>query len=89
MSNIFKHKHNKKMVLSENLKFWIPLIVALIGALAWLPFLIEKCQKQYIEGKIISSYNNITEDNKQILFLFKLSIVSVNKDFLLKVQIGI
>ncbi len=75
---------SKKMRMSENFKFWSTLTIGFIGALAWLPIILESFKEQKIEGKIISSYNNITKDKKQILFLYKLSVISINKDFLLK-----
>lgn len=72
------------MIISENFKFWSTLIIGIIGALAWLPIILENLKEQKIEGKIISSYNNINKDRTQIFFLYKLSILSTNKDFLLK-----
>ena len=72
------------MRLSDNFKFWSTLIIGLIGALAWLPIILENLKEQKIEGKIISSYSNINKEKSQIFLLYKLSIVSVNKDFLLK-----
>ncbi|MCC9063392.1 hypothetical protein [Flavobacterium piscisymbiosum] len=72
------------MRLSDDFKFWSTLIIGLIGALAWLPIILENLKEQKIEGKIISSYNNTNKDKTQIFFLYKLSIVATNKDFLLK-----
>jgi hypothetical protein len=72
------------MIISEDFKFWSTLILGLIGALAWLPTIIETCKKPKIDGKIISRYNNITHDKKQLLFLYKLSVVATKKNFLLK-----
>jgi len=77
-------KQHNNMIVSENFKFWSTLIIGIIGALAWFPFILEQFEKQKIEGKILSSYNNVTKNKKQIYFLFKLSVVSINKDFLLK-----
>lgn len=70
--------------MNENLKFWVTLIVGLIGACAWAPFIYEKVQSNHFDGKIISIYNNITSDKKKTLLLFKLSVVSRNRDFFLK-----
>jgi hypothetical protein len=70
--------------MSENLKFWITLSVGFIGACAWAPFIYEKFQINHFDGKVISVYNNFNKDKSKIFFLFKISVVSRNKDFFLK-----
>lgn len=71
--------------MSKNANF----ILALIGALAWLPQILVWMKKDRIEGKIISMYLNFVKIPKdkskiKIALLFKLSVVSINKDFFLK-----
>jgi hypothetical protein len=70
--------------MSEEIKFWTTFILALIGALAWIPEIIKYFKKMSLEGKIISRYNNLTADKQQTFFLYKLSILFVNKPFNLK-----
>jgi len=72
-------------VISKNTNF----ILALIGALSWLPQIFIWMKKGRIEGKLISMYINFAkipkdESRRKIALLFKLSIVSINKDFFLK-----
>lgn len=69
--------------MTKEFEFWSTLIIGLIAALSWTPYLIDKFSKNRFEGKIISQYNNFTKDNKNILFLYKISVVSRNKDFFL------
>jgi hypothetical protein len=70
--------------MTENSKFYLSTFIAIIGALSWIPFVFESCKKQIINGKIISRYHNVSFDKKEQYFIFKLSIVSINKDFTLK-----
>ncbi len=50
------------------------------------PFLYERFNPVLIKGKLISQYDNIGEFRKEpkALFLFKLSVVSLNQSFALK-----
>ena len=61
----------------------ITLIVAIIGAFAWLPQILNYFSKAEIHGKIISQYGNISKDGN-LQYLQKLSIFSKNKTFHLK-----
>ena len=70
--------------MSENSKFWLTIIIAAIGALSWIPQIIELLKPNKISGKIISQYFNFTADHNNILILYKLSVVSMNKDYFLK-----
>lgn len=70
--------------MTEKFKFWSTLIIGLIAALSWTPFILEKLSINKFDGKIISQYNNFTKDKKNIFLLYKVSIVSRNKDFFLK-----
>jgi hypothetical protein len=71
--------------MTENSKFLIGISVTIIGALlAWVPFIFEQCKNQTFEGKIISRYSNFSKDGKEIFFLYKISVVSRNKDYFLK-----
>jgi len=69
------------------MKRWVEiltLIIALIGAGAWLQQpVFNYFRKAEINGKIISNYGSISKDGEQ-LFLQKLSIFSKNKTFYLK-----
>jgi len=57
----------------------ITLLISIIGALAWLPRILDKLKKQELHGKIISRYNNFND--KETFFLFKMSLFSKNKTF--------
>jgi len=70
--------------MSENIKFWATFILALIGALSWIPQIFKKMRKSRIKGKIISIYKNTSSDKKEMVLLFKLSVISRNKDFFLE-----
>ena len=71
--------------MNENSRFWLTLIIGLIGAAAWLsPWVYEAIRINKFDGKIISIYNNVTKDRKTIYFLFKLSVISRNKDYFLR-----
>ena len=70
--------------MNEEIILWTSFILALIGALAWIPDIIEYFKKISLNGKIISRYNNLTADKQQTFFLFKLSILFMNKSFNLK-----
>ena len=70
--------------MGNKLQFWTAFILALIGALAWTPTILEFFKRSEIEGKIISRYNNLNRDKTQTMFLYKLSIFSKNKSFNIK-----
>lgn len=70
--------------MSEDVKFWATFILALVGALAWIPTVIVHLKKISLRGKIISRYVNYTEGKKETLILYKLSIILLNKSFNLK-----
>src|SRR4030042_5620527 len=71
--------------MNENRRFWLTLIIGLIGAAAWLsPWVYEAIRINKFDGKIISIYNNVTKDRKTLYFLFKLSVISRNKDYFLR-----
>jgi hypothetical protein len=70
--------------MTENSKFYISTFIAIIGALSWFPFLIDLCKSQKICGKVISRYYNESQDKSEIYLIYKLSVVSINKDFVLK-----
>jgi len=70
--------------MTDKFKFWSTLIIGFIAALSWTPFLIERLSRKKLDGKIISQYSNFTKDKKEILLLYKISVVSRNKDFFLK-----
>ncbi len=65
---------------------WILLLTVLGVAAAWTPFLIERFTPIKIKGKIISQYDNAGTfaNESKAIFLFKLSIVSLNQSFDLK-----
>lgn len=69
-----------------NKKFNWTLILGLIGAAAWFPYLFEKFSPNEIDGKLISFYGNLGEirNTPSSLFVLKLGIVSRNQDFNLK-----
>lgn len=50
----------------------LTLLLSFIGALAWLPFVLDKFKQQNIKGKIISRYFN--QNNTQSYFVYKLSL---------------
>jgi hypothetical protein len=80
VSETFKGEYK----MNNNWQFWTTFILALIGALAWMPHILDFFKKSKIEGKTISRYNNINADKTETIFLFKLSIFSKNKSFNLK-----
>jgi hypothetical protein len=69
------------------------LILTLLGVLAaWVPFLYDRFNPVKIKGKFISLYENVGtfRGEPKALFLFKLSVVSLNQSFdLLDVDIDI
>ena len=70
--------------MTEKIKFRATFIISIIGALAWLsPLLINNLSCNRIHGKVISIYHNFNEDQTKTMLLFKISVVSENKDFLL------
>lgn len=70
--------------MSEEVKFWATFILALAGALAWVPKIIDYYRKTSVKGKIVSRYNNLTEGGSQTFFLYKLSTIFMNKRFNIK-----
>lgn len=63
------------------------LILAAVGALAWLPTVFHVLLPQTIEGKVISQYANAGEvpgGRDASMFVQKLSLFSKNRDFFLK-----
>lgn len=69
-----------------NKKFNWTLILSLIGAASWSPYLMEKFSPNEIDGKLISFYANHGEyrNSPSSLFVIKLGILSRNQDFNLK-----
>ncbi|SRR6266511_4364673 len=63
-------------------------VVAIIGALAWLPWVFEKLQKPKLEGRLLNQ--NMKKDKEGLLYLLNLSITSLRKQFTIKeVRIGV
>lgn len=63
------------------------LLLTILGVIAaWTPFLFEKFNPVKIKGKLISQYDNVGtfRGEAKALFLFKLSVVSLNQTFNLK-----
>jgi hypothetical protein len=72
---------------SKKFKMDWTLLLTLLGVIAaWTPFLFEKLKPVQIRGKLISQYDNVGtfRGESKALFLFKLSVVSVNQTFDLK-----
>jgi hypothetical protein len=61
-------------------------IVAILGALAWLPWLFDKFNSSKIYGNVISYHVNSGRfKNKEgLLYFFKLSVSCINKNFNIK-----
>ncbi|WP_406845105.1 hypothetical protein [Flavobacterium soyae] len=61
-------------------------VIAVIGALAWLPWIFDKCSSSRIYGNVISYVlNGGTFNNKEgLLYFFKLSISCINKNVNIK-----
>lgn len=61
-------------------------VVAVLGALAWLPWLFDKFSSSKIYGNIISYVvnNGRFNDKVGLLYYLKLSISCINKDFNIK-----
>ena len=72
--------------MSESVKFWATFILAIVGALAWLPTIFDSLKSTIIEGKILSQYANIATipDGRAAVLLQKLSLYSKNRNFYLK-----
>ena len=66
-------------------KFWIPVIIGFIGALAWLPQIIEWSLKPKLDAKITSQYENagyfLNDTVRGTIVVQKLTLFSKNKDF--------
>ncbi len=63
------------------------LFLTLLGVIAaWVPFLYDRLNPNVIKGKIISQYGNIGTfaGEHHSIFLFKISVVSLNQSFNLK-----
>ncbi len=70
--------------MNNKVQFWTTFVIAVIGALAWTPSIIKFFQPNKIVGKMISRYSNLNKDQSETYFIFKLAILSKNKDFNLK-----
>lgn len=60
------------------------LILTFLGVIAaWVPFLYDRLNPVRIKGKLISQYDNVGtfRGEQKALFLFKLSVVSLNQSF--------
>ena len=80
-----KSKNNQ--IKAQIFKMNWTLTLTLLGVIAaWLPFLYERLNPVIIKGKLISQYYNGGKSNKipKAMFLFKLSVVSLNQSFDLK-----
>lgn len=80
------HRRNyKKMKEDLGWQFWTTAMLGLIGALAWLPSILEWTRKAKIEGKIISQYENVgafsIDSAIGTIVVQKLSIFSRRKEF--------
>ncbi|TYB32226.1 MAG: hypothetical protein FXF47_00375 [Candidatus Mcinerneyibacterium aminivorans] len=64
------------------------MLVAAIGAAAWIPKFVEYLKPCRIKIKLISEYKNFAKNpfnNKNgIIYLFKMGLVSLNKSFSIK-----
>ena len=65
---------------------WMLILTAIGVIAAWTPFLLEKLSPMKIKGKLVSMYDNIGtwRGEQKALFIFKLSVVSINQSFNLK-----
>jgi len=66
---------------------WATLIIAIVGALAWLPTIVPLFRCQQLYGKVISQYANfgkLPDGAEAAIFLQKVSLLASNKDFFLK-----
>lgn len=73
--------------MSESVKFWTTFILAIIGALAWLPTIVVSLKTTKIEGKILSQYANLGKlpnGHGAAIIVQKLSLYSRNRNFYLK-----
>lgn len=61
-------------------------IIAVIGALAWIPWIFEKLSRSEIYGNVISYILNGGKFNNKegLMYFFKLSISCINKNFNIK-----
>lgn len=61
-------------------------IIAIIGALAWFPWLFDKLSSSKIYGNVISYILNSGKfnDKEGLMYFFKLSISCINKNFNIK-----
>ena len=73
--------------MSESVKFWTTFVVAMIGAFAWLPTILNLMKPTKIEGKILSQYANLGKlpnGHDAGIIVQKLSLYSKNRNFNLK-----
>ncbi len=70
--------------MNNKVQFWTTFIIAVIGALAWTPSIIKFFQPNKIVGKMISRYANLNKDQSETYFVYKIAILSKNKEFNLK-----
>jgi hypothetical protein len=62
--------------------------VAIIGALAWIPWVFEKIQRPTLKGRLFNQ--NMKEDKEGLLYLLNLSVTSLRKQFVIKeIKIGV
>lgn len=61
-------------------------VIAVIGALAWIPWIFEKLSRSKIYGNVISYILNSGKFNNKegLMYFFKLSISCINKNFNIK-----
>ena len=61
-------------------------VIAVIGALAWIPWIFEKLSTSKIYGNVISYILNSGKfnDKEGLMYFFKLSISCINKNFNIK-----
>ena len=75
---------NKAKEKSEWIKNWNwPLILGVIGALSWLPYVIEIFSPTEIHGKLISIYGNVgtSRNTEATLFLTKIAFFTKNRNY--------
>jgi hypothetical protein len=69
-------------------QFWIATIIGLIGAMAWIPQILEWSLKPKIYGKVLSQYENpgktLATGIEGTIVLQKISLFVKNKDFVIK-----
>ena len=65
---------------------WLTNLISIIGALAWIPFLVDYCAPHKLQGKLISNYANFGKFNGQnsSMFLFKVGLISENHELVFR-----